>query len=126
MATYESTFICSPELPAEKIDELVEKVKKLVENSKGSIIALQQLGKKKLSYPIKKFRDGNYIFMELSGPGEMVDALENFYRVNDPVIRYLTVKMEPKKASKKNEKVKTNVEEVRSDDSNKSAASGAE
>ena len=54
MVTYESTVICSPELPTEKIDELVEKIRKIVEDTKGQILITQQLGKKRLAYPIKK------------------------------------------------------------------------
>ncbi len=100
MALYESTFICSPELPAEKIDELIEKVKKIVDSSDGKIGVVQQLGRKRLSYPIKKFREGSYVYMELSGTGAMVSSIENFYKVNDPVIRYLTVKVEKKKVQK--------------------------
>ena len=100
MATYESTVICSPELPAEKIDELVEKIKKIVEGSKGQALITQQLGKKRLAYPIKKFREGSYVYLELSGEGEMVTALENFFKVNDTIIRYLTVKAGKKKPVK--------------------------
>lgn len=100
MALYESTFICSPELPAEKIDELTEKVKKLVDTAGGKVGVTQQLGRKRLSYPIKKFREGSYVYMELSGTGVMVASIENFYKVNDAVIRYLTVKVEKKKVQK--------------------------
>lgn len=92
MTIYESTFICSPELPADKLEELVEKAKKTVEGSGGQILLLQQLGKKKLSYPIKKFREGSYVYMELTGTGEMLNSLENFYKVTDSVVRFLTVK----------------------------------
>jgi ribosomal protein S6 len=94
---YESTFICSPELPAEKIEEITAKVSKIIESSKGTIKAVQQLGKKRLAYPINKFREGSYIYMELSGAGEMVSAMENFFKLNDGVIRYLTIKVEKKK-----------------------------
>ena len=97
MSNYESTFISSPELPAEKLDEIVEKIKKIVETSGGKILVTQQLGRKRLSYPIKKFREGNYVYMELTGTGEMVASIETFYKVNDTIIRYLTVKAEKKK-----------------------------
>ncbi|MDR1942104.1 MAG: 30S ribosomal protein S6 [Endomicrobium sp.] len=94
---YESTFICSPELPVEKVEELTAKVTKLVETSKGTVKTVQQLGKKRLAYSISKFREGSYVFMELSGEGETVNAIENFFKLNDSVIRYLTVKVEKKK-----------------------------
>jgi small subunit ribosomal protein S6 len=100
MITYESTVICSPELPAEKIDELVEKIRKIVEDTKGQILITQQLGKKRLAYPIKKYREGSYVYFELSGTGESISALENFFKVNDTIIRSLTVKAGKKKPAK--------------------------
>ena len=98
---YESTFICSPELPVEKVEELTAKVSKIVESSKGIVKTVQQLGKKRLSYPISKFREGSYVYMELSGEGDMIGAIENFLRLNDGVIRFLTVKIEKKKVAAK-------------------------
>lgn len=94
---YETTFICSPEVTPEKIEELSNKAKKVIEDAKGTVKLIQQLGKKKLAYPIKKHRDGSYVYIELSGSGDMVSHLENFFKVNDTIIRYLTVKVEPKK-----------------------------
>jgi len=143
MVTYESTVICSPELPAEKIDEIVEKIKKVVEGSKGQILITQQLGKKRLAYPIRKFREGSYIYFELSGPGEMITALDNFFKVNDTIIRYLTVKAGKKKPVKPaaavpaapgapaepaaTEEIKSQVpEEVKTDDTAKPSVTGAE
>jgi small subunit ribosomal protein S6 len=98
---YESTFICSPELPVDKVEELTLKVSKIVENSKGQVKAVQQLGRKKLAYPINKFREGSYVYMELEGSGEVVAALENFFKFTDGVIRYLTVRVEKKKEAAK-------------------------
>jgi small subunit ribosomal protein S6 len=98
---YESTFIVSPELPSDKIEELIAKLVKTIEAAKGTIKAVQQLGKKKLAYPINKFREGSYIYMELSGEGSMVASLEGFFKFNDSVIRFLTVKVEKKKVLSK-------------------------
>lgn len=101
MSIYESTFICSPDLPTEKIDELIEKVKKTVETTSGTVAVTQQLGRKRLAYPIKKFREGSYVYLEITGTGATISALENFYKVNDTIIRFLTVKVEKKKTVKK-------------------------
>ncbi|GAB1402185.1 hypothetical protein MASR1M68_10960 [Elusimicrobiota bacterium] len=105
---YECTFICSPELDTAKVEELTAKASKIVETSGGTIKNLQQLGKKKLAYNIKKFREGIYVYMEIDGSGSMVSTLETFFKVNDPVIRFLTVKVEPKKklAKKADKKAK--------------------
>lgn len=105
---YECTFICSPELDTAKVEELTAKASKIVETSGGTIKNLQQLGKKKLAYNIKKFREGIYVYMEIDGSGSMVSTLETFFKVNDPVIRFLTIKVEPKKkiAKKADKKAK--------------------
>ncbi|MDD5022055.1 MAG: 30S ribosomal protein S6 [Endomicrobiaceae bacterium] len=105
---YECTFICSPELDTAKVEEITAKVSKIVETSGGTIKNLQQLGKKKLAYNVKKFREGIYVYMELDGNGSMVSTLETFFKVNDPIIRFLTIKVEPKKklAKKADKKAK--------------------
>lgn len=95
--SYECTFICSPELDSTKVEDLVAKVSKIIETAEGKIKNLQQLGKKKLAYNIKKFREGNYIYVEFDANGSVVLSLENFFKVNDDVIRFLTVKVEEKK-----------------------------
>jgi small subunit ribosomal protein S6 len=95
--SYECTFICSPELDSTKVEDLVAKVSKIIEAAEGKIKNLQQLGKKKLAYNIKKFREGNYVYVEFDAKGSVVLSLENFFKVNDDVIRFLTVKVEEKK-----------------------------
>jgi len=94
---YESTFIVSPELSAEKTDELITKIVKTIEALKGTIKAIQQLGKKRFAYSINKFREGNYIYMEFSGGGEIISTLENLFKFTDSVVRFLTIKIEKKK-----------------------------
>lgn len=102
---YESTFICSPDILPEKVEELTAKALKIIENAKGTVKTVQQLGKRKLAYPISKFREGYYVYMEISGGGEMVISLENSFKFTDEIIRYLTVKIEKKKIAAKPVKV---------------------
>ena len=96
MPNYESTFICSPETPAEKIEELTEKAKKIIESNGGKVTLVQNLGKKRLAYPINKLREGSYVYFEITAPGVIVSVLENLYKVSEPIIRSLTVKVEKK------------------------------
>ena len=110
--SYECTFICSPDLDAAKVDDIISKVTKVIETSKGTIKNLQQLGKKKLAYNIKKFREGIYVYMELEGEGSMLQPLENFFKVNDGIIRFLTVKVEVKKNKKTAKKAAKKVEKT--------------
>jgi small subunit ribosomal protein S6 len=94
---YESTFIISSEIPAEKVEELTAKAIKIIEDLKGTFKTVQQLGKKRFAYPINKLREGSYVYIEFSGNGETVNALENFFKFNDLIVRFLTVKVEKKK-----------------------------
>lgn len=110
--SYECTFICSPDLDVTKVDEIISKATKIVETSKGTVKNLQQLGKKKLAYNINKFREGIYVYMELEGNGSMLQPLENFFKVNDGVIRFLTVKVEVKKNKKIKKTSEKKVEKV--------------
>jgi len=98
---YESTFVCSPDLTAEEIEELISKVKSIIEEVQGTVKSVQQLGKKKLAYPISKFREGSYVFIEYSAIGTVIASLEAFFKLNDAVIRFLTIKVEKKKVVKK-------------------------
>ncbi|MFA7074205.1 MAG: 30S ribosomal protein S6 [Endomicrobiaceae bacterium] len=122
--SYECTFICSPELDSAKIEEITSKASKIIEAAGGTVKNLQQLGKKKLAYNVKKFREGIYVYMELNGSGSMVSSLETFFKVNDSIIRFLTIKVEPKKkaAEKKTiEKTAEEVKDVKTEISNESA-----
>jgi small subunit ribosomal protein S6 len=112
---YESTFVCSPDLPAEKVEELISKVKSIIEEAQGTVKSVQQLGKKKLAYPISKFREGSYVFIEYSAQGNAIALLEAFLKLNDAVIRFLTVKVEKKKVVKKPEQkaVASEIQEVK-------------
>lgn len=127
MSFYECTFICTPEIPPEKVDEAVEKVTKIVQENNGSIIIANKLGRRRLAYPIKKFREGSYVYMELSGTGEMVSAIENYFKISDFVIRYLTVKAAKKPVAPKSEELpQTNPEEGKSNEQHQHTASRTE
>ncbi|MBN1621072.1 MAG: 30S ribosomal protein S6 [Endomicrobiales bacterium] len=105
MQLYESTVIFSPEVPAEKLEETIEKIKKTIENSNGKVTHFEKLGQRKMAYSIKKFEEGNYVYLEFTGSGDILKSVENFYRVNDTIIRYLTVKAVKKTVkTKKSEK----------------------
>jgi small subunit ribosomal protein S6 len=98
---YETTFVVSQELQQEKIEEFIAKIIKIVETLKGAVTKVQQFGKRKLAYSINKFRDGSYVYVEFNGSGEVVNSLEKFFKVNDSVMRFLTVKVNKKKNIKK-------------------------
>ena len=99
MRHYEIVFLVHPDQSAQ-VPAMIDRYKSTVEDAGGKIHRLEDWGRRHLAYPIKKFREGSYVYLELSGEGEMVTALENFFKVNDTIIRYLTVKAGKKKPVK--------------------------
>lgn len=98
--TYETVFICPGDLTQEKIDNTVEKVKTVITKATGKIGNAELWGRRKLAYPIKRQRDGFYVYMVFTAPPETMSALDHHYRVTDTILRGLTVKVDPRHLEK--------------------------
>lgn len=96
MDTYETIFISASDLTQDKIEANVEKVKQIVTNSEGKIIALELWGRKKLSYPIKRNRDGFYVYLLHTSPRSTPAILDRHFRLTETILRGLTVKVDPR------------------------------
>jgi len=93
MNFYETTFICVPEIEEIKLSELIEKVSSIIKQNNGEIVSVQQWGKKKLAYPIKHKKEGVYVHIEFkSDTAKFISNIEQILRVNEMVIRFLTIK----------------------------------
>jgi len=99
---YETVFVCSPDLPNEKLTDLKEKVKSIITKSGGEIRTFDEWGKKKLAYPISGKKEGIYFYVDFLAEGKIIKELENFYLISEGIIRHLTVKKN--KATTKNKK----------------------
>ena len=91
---YETTFILSPELPEGEHRKAVEKFVSLIKDNDGEVSNIEHWGMRKLAYPIKKKTNGYYAFLEFRSYGDLIAKLEQAYRYDDSVIRYLTVKLD--------------------------------
>lgn len=107
--TYEVMFIADPETSDENIGKLNEAVGKLVETEGGSVVKIDDIGRRKLAYPINKKKEGYYVLFEIEGSGQEIAELERRMRVNDTIMRYMTVRVdeERKAADKKRTKRET-------------------
>lgn len=92
MRRYETIYILRPSLNEEAINTVVEKSQDTITNTHGTIIELDRWGMKKLAYPIKKETQGFYIFCDYSATPEAVTEMERRFRIDDAVLRYMTVK----------------------------------
>lgn len=92
--TYEVMYIVDPETPVDRIGKLNEAVGKLVEKQGGEVVRMDDIGLKNLAYPIQKKETGHYVLFEINGTGQEIAELERRMRVNDMIMRYITVRVD--------------------------------
>lgn len=104
--TYEVMYIIDPETDGEKITKLNDAVGKLIKKEGGEVVRMDDIGMKELAYPIQKKNTGHYVLFEIEGSGQEIAELERRMRVNDMIMRYITVRVDEdrKKAAKLREK----------------------
>ncbi len=96
MNIYENVVILNAALPDEEINGAVSKIKDIITNAGGEILVAELWGRRKLSYDIKKQNKGFYALLIFKTPPATVKKLEEFYKVFDPVIKYMVIKLDPK------------------------------
>ena len=92
--TYEVMYIVDPETPVDRIGKLNEAVGKLVEKEGVEVVRVDDIGLKNLAYPIQKKETGHYVLFEINGTGQEIAELERRMRVNDMIMRYITVRVD--------------------------------
>lgn len=90
---YESIFILRPSLTDEDSQKVLEKVRSTLERSGGSVERLESWGKKKLAYEIAREKKGVYFQLQFQGSGGAVTELERVFRLDDAIVKFLTVKI---------------------------------
>ena len=93
MNKYESVIIINPNLEEEAIKALIEKISNLI-NTDGKVSSVEEVGKKKLAYEIKKNKEGFYVVFKFEANPELITELEREYRITDEVIKFIVVKEE--------------------------------
>ena len=89
--SYEMMYILRPDLTEDQVQETINKYKDFLSEQGAEDIQIQNRGKRRLAYPIKKLQDGIYILMNYRANGKQVAPLERAMRLSDEVIRYLTL-----------------------------------
>ncbi|WP_310599840.1 30S ribosomal protein S6 [Desulfobulbus sp.] len=93
MRHYETTYILRPNLGEDQCTEIIDRTNAIVTNDGGAIICLDRWGVKRLAYEINREIQGYYVYMNYAAPGKTVDEIERIFRIDDRVLRYLTVKL---------------------------------
>ena len=102
--TYELMFIVRPDMADEDLEKLISTLETAVTSASGSVKSIDRMGKRRLAYMVRKFREGIYILMTIEGEGTVMHELERRLRVTEPVIKFLTVRIDEEQ--KRLEKIK--------------------
>ena len=95
MRRYEVAIVLAPTLTEDEVEQSTETFKKAAEEKGAQIAEIEQWGKRKLAYPIKKHTEGIYVIVTLEElSAEAVGELERRFKVSDSVIRFLTVRVD--------------------------------
>ena len=94
MRIYENLFIVKPDATEEEIDHLVDLMSKHVTTAGGTIDKVDKWGKRRLAYKVDKHREGSYILMQFTAEASTVKEFERRLRVQDSVIKFLTVRID--------------------------------
>jgi small subunit ribosomal protein S6 len=101
--TYEVMYIGTPDAADEDITNLNEAIEQMIAKEGGTVVRTDNLGRRRLAYPIKKKTEGHYVLFEIEDSGQSIAELERRMRVNDMIMRYLTVRVdEDRKSAEKN------------------------
>jgi small subunit ribosomal protein S6 len=94
MRRYETIVIINPDLSDDDRSSLLGRIRELIPQQEGVLIQEETWGTKKLAYEIKKKPRGYYVRFDYCGLGSLVDELERSFRIDDRVMKYLTVMLD--------------------------------
>ena len=91
---YEVVFIVDPTADDDEVTRLTDNLKQIVTDQGGTITKTESMGKRKLAYEILHKTEGSFVLLEIEGSGQEIAELERRMRVNDRIIRYITVRVD--------------------------------
>ena len=91
MNKYESVIIINPNLEEQAIKALIEKFSNLI-NKNGKVESVEEAGKKKLAYEVKKYTEGYYVVINFEAEPSLIAELERNYRITDEILKFIVIK----------------------------------
>ncbi len=94
MTNYESVIIARQDLGASQVQDIVNNLGDVIKAQGGEVVRVDNWGLKNLAYRIKKNRKGYYVLLNISAPATAISEFERVMRINEDIIRYMTVKVD--------------------------------
>ncbi len=92
--TYESVIIINAALEDDQVEATISRMQETITTHGGELIEVDKWGRKRLAYPIKKAKSGYYVVFRFSATTDLVATLERNYRLDENIIRYLTIQLD--------------------------------
>ncbi len=93
---YETTFIVNASLDDPQVDAIITKVQEQITRYGGEVTSVNKWGRKRLAYAIKNKNTGFYTHIEFIAAGSSIQQLERFYKLDENIIRFLTIQLDKK------------------------------
>ncbi len=87
-------FIVRPDVVDEELDKLISNLEGNITTAGGVVKNIERMGKRRLAYTVRKFNDGMYILFTVEGEGKFIAEVERRLRVAEPVIKFITVRVD--------------------------------
>lgn len=91
---YESAVIINAALEDEQIESVISHIKENITNNGGEIREIENWGRKRLAYMVKKSKIGYYVFFRFNAPSSIISKLERIYVLDEHILRFLTIKLD--------------------------------
>lgn len=91
---YELMFIVSPELDEERLDTVLQRVQRYLENAEAQVFDFKSWGLRRLAYKIQNQREGRYYLVHFETESEQVNALDRNLRLIEDILRHLIVRLD--------------------------------
>ena len=93
MNKYESIIIINESVDEQGVKEVTQRFTDLI-NKNGKVESVEDMGKRKLAYEVKKNKEGSYVLFNFEANPELITELERNYRISDEIIKFITVRKE--------------------------------
>ncbi len=94
MALYEHVFLARQDLSQAQVDALAQQATEIIEANDGKVLKTETWGLKNLAYKIDRNRKAHFVMLDIEGPGSLGSELERQNKINEDIIRWLTIAVE--------------------------------
>ncbi|MCH7963460.1 MAG: 30S ribosomal protein S6 [Bacteroidetes bacterium] len=90
---YESAVLINAALEDDQIQSIISHIKELISSNDGEITDVEEWGRRRLAYMIKRSKIGYYIIFQFNAYPQIISSLEKFYKLDENILRYLSIKL---------------------------------